>query len=128
MQEYNSAEVKMLIQTELEDSLEGMLREGARRMLQAALEMEVGQRILDQCKGCVDDQGHRQVVRNGHHQPRTLVSGVGPLAVRQPRVHDRRGDQPFTSAILPRYMCRTPSIDALIPALYLKRRFDLAVS
>jgi len=42
MQEYNSAEVKTLIQTELEDSLEGMLREGARRMLQAALEMEVG--------------------------------------------------------------------------------------
>jgi len=119
MQEYNSAEVKTLIQTGLEDSLEGMLREGARRMLQAALEMEVAT-YIDQCKGCVDDQGHRQVVRNGHQQPRTLVSGVGPLAVRQPRVHDRRGDQPFTSAILPRYMRRTPSIDALIPALYLK--------
>ena len=65
MQEYNSAEVKTLIQTGLEDSLEGMLREGARRMLQAALEMEVAT-YIDQCKGCVDDQGHRQVVRNGH--------------------------------------------------------------
>ena len=127
MQKYNSADVKTLIQTALEDSLEGMLREGARRMLQAALEMEVAA-YIDQCTGCVDDQGQRQVVRNGYHQPRTLVSGVGPLEVRQPRVHDRRADQPFTSAILPRYMRRTPSIDALIPALYLKRRFDLAVS
>ena len=105
MQEYNSAEVKTLIQTELEDSLEGMLREGARRMLQAALEMEVAT-YIDPCKGCVDDQGHRQVVRNGHQQPRTLVSGVGPLAVRQPRVHDRRGDQPF--ARFYRGICAAP--------------------
>jgi transposase-like protein len=49
-----------------------------------------------------------------------LVSGVGKVPVRQPRVHDRREDEHFTSAILPPYLRRTPSIDALIPLLYLK--------
>ena len=40
-------------------------------------------------------------------------------SVRQPRVRHRDQGR-FTSAILPRFMRRTPSIDALIPALYLK--------
>ena len=59
-------------------------------------------------------------MRNGHHRARTLVTGVGPISIRQPRVQDRRVDHQFTSAILPPYLRRTPSIDALIPALYLK--------
>ena len=59
-------------------------------------------------------------MRNGHHRERTLVTGVGPISIRQPRVQDRRVDHQFTSAILPPYLRRTPSIDALIPALYLK--------
>jgi putative transposase len=50
---------------------------------------------------------------------REIVSGVGPIKVRQPRVRHRDGGQ-FSSAILPKYMRRTPSVDALIPALYLK--------
>ena len=68
----------------------------------------------------MDGEGHRQVVRNGSHRRRELVSGLGKLALRQPRVADRREGQHFTSAILPPYLRRTPSIDALIPALYLK--------
>ena len=119
MKEYSANEVKTLIQTEVESSLELMLREGARRMLQTALEMEVSS-YLESAQGACDEAGHQAVVRNGYHRERTLVSGVGPLAIRQPRVQDRRADQQFTSAILPRYMRRTPSIDALIPALSLK--------
>ena len=119
MKEYTPSAVKSLIQEEVEHSLEGMLREGARRMLQAALEMEV-EAYLDPCKEERDEKGHRQVVRNGHHRERALVSGVGKIPIRQPRVADRREGCRFTSAILPRYMRRTPSIDALIPALYLK--------
>ena len=119
MQEYSPTQVKTLIEETVENSLEGMLREGARRMLQAALEMEVAT-YIEQCKGQVDENGHRQVVRNGHHAPRAVVTGVGPIPVRQPRVHDRRADHQFSSAILPPYLRRTPSIDALIPALYLK--------
>jgi putative transposase len=59
------------------------------------------------------------VVRNGHLPERVLVSGVGPIRVRQPRVRHRDKGR-FSSAILPKYMRRAPSIDALIPALYLK--------
>jgi transposase-like protein len=88
-------------------------------MLQAALELEVDT-YIEACKEARDEQGHRQVVRNGHQRPRELATGVGPIPVRQPRVNDRRADHQFTSAILPRYMRRAPSIDALIPALYLK--------
>lgn len=119
MQEYSPTQVQTLIEETVENSLEGLLREGARRMLQVALDMEVAT-YIEQCKEQVDANGHRQVVRNGHHVPREVVTGVGPLPIRQPRIHDRRPDQHFTSAILPPYLRRTPSIDALIPALYLK--------
>ncbi len=51
---------------------------------------------------------------------RSLVTGIGPLTVRQPRVHDKREGESFTSAILPRYMRRVPTIDKLLPVLYLK--------
>lgn len=119
MQEYSPTQVQTLIEETVENSLEGLLREGARRMLQVALDMEVAT-YIEQCKEQVDANGHRQVVRNGHHVPREVGTGVGPLPIRQPRIHDRRPDQHFTSAILPPYLRRTPSIDALIPALYLK--------
>ena len=60
------------------------------------------------------------MVRNGSHPPRQLVTGVGKVPVRQPRVDDRREGESFTSSILPRYARRAPSIDALLPVLYLK--------
>src|SRR5258708_6406270 len=65
------------------------------------------------------DEGQRAIVRNGHHPERELVTGIGPIKIRQPRIRHRDG-QKFSSAILPPYMRRVPSIDALIPALYLK--------
>ena len=58
-------------------------------------------------------------MRNGHLPERDLVTGVGPVKIRQPRVRHRDGAS-FSSEILPKYMRRVPSIDALIPALYLK--------
>ena len=61
----------------------------------------------------------RLVVRNGHLPEREVVSGAGPIPVRQPRVRHRDKGR-FSSAILPKYMRRVPSVDALIPALYLK--------
>jgi len=119
MCEYTSQEVTGIVKNELDRSLEGLLREGARKMLQAALEMEVESYLAD-CQSHRDQQGHRQVVRNGHHQGRELVTGLGKIPIRQPRVHDRRPGEHFSSAILPKYMRRAPSIDQLIPALYLK--------
>ena len=65
----------------------------------------------------------RQVVRNGHLPARTILTGVGPIEVEQPRVHDRRPKEEaekFTSQILPPYLRKTKSIEELIPWLYLK--------
>jgi putative transposase len=98
--------------------LEQVIAEGARKMLQAAIENEV-QEYLQAYGGRRTDNGQAVVVRNGHLPERDLVTGVGPLKVRQPRVRHRDG-QKFSSAILPKYLRRVPSIDALIPALYLK--------
>ena len=64
MKEYTPIEVKELIQDEVERSLEETLREGARRMLQAALGMEV-ESYIESCTGDRDENGHREVVRNG---------------------------------------------------------------
>ena len=97
---------------------EQLLREGARKLLQAAIENEVMDYIQVH-KDRRDENGQRLVVRNGHLPEREISSGIGPIKVRQPRVRHRDGGR-FTSAILPRFMRRTPSVDALIPVLYLK--------
>jgi len=97
---------------------EQLLQEGARKLLQAAIENEVMDYIQFH-KERRDEDGQRLVVRNGHLPEREIVSGIGPIKVRQPRVRHRDGGR-FTSAILPPFMRRTPSVDALIPLLYLK--------
>jgi transposase-like protein len=98
--------------------LEQVIAEGARKMLQAAIENEVQEYLQAYCGRRTED-GQSLVVRNGHLPERDLVTGVGPLTVRQPRVRHREGLK-FSRAILPKYLRRVPSIDALIPALYLK--------
>lgn len=99
--------------------LEEIVREGARKMLQTALENEVSEFILGHADR-VDVAGHREVVRNGYLPKRELVSGVGPIPVKQPRVRDKSGETKFTSNILPPFLRRLPSVDTLIPVLYLK--------
>ena len=104
------------------DVMTEILREGAQQMLAAAVEAEVADWI-DRHAHVKDDQGHRQVVRNGHLPERTITTGIGEVQVRQPRVRDRRPDgekEKFTSKILPPYLRKTKSIEDLIPWLYLK--------
>lgn len=115
--ERNNAESQ--IQQEPKSILEEIIREGARKLLQQAIENEVAE-YLERFSGQGDERGRRLVVRNGFLPARELVSGVGPLRIRQPRVRDRREGEDFSSNILPRYMRRVPSIDNLIPVLYLK--------
>ena len=105
-----------------QDALTDILRQGAQQLLAQAIAAEVAAWI-DRRQHCVDDQGHRQVVRNGHLPERTITTGVGAVAVQQPRVADRRPAgqrEKFTSAILPPYLRKTKSIEELIPWLYLK--------
>jgi transposase-like protein len=105
--------------------LDGILREGARRMLQDAIEREVEEYIAACADQCDPVTGRRLVVRNGRHPERPIQTPVGPLRVQQPRVHDKRKDDEgnpirFTSRILPPYLRKAPSIEKLIPWLYLK--------
>jgi transposase-like protein len=103
--------------------LDALVREGARKMLQAALEGEV-QEFLEEHSSRVDEQGRRQVVRNGYLPPREIVTGAGPLEISQPRVRDKSAAAServrFSSSILPPYLRKSKSMKELIPWLYLK--------
>src|SRR5262245_24772658 len=105
-----------------QDVLTDLLRQGAQHLLAQAIQAEVDA-YLDARSQLRDEAGRRQVVRNGSLPERTILTGVGPVEVKQPRVQDRRpADQRerFSSAILPPYLRKTKSIEELIPWLYLK--------
>jgi len=104
--------------------IDELVREGARRMLAEALRAEVDAyvaRFADER----DDNGRRLVVRNGHHEPRDVVTSAGAVEVHAPRVNDKRIDsetgerQRFCSAILPPWARKTPKIGEVLPLLYL---------
>jgi putative transposase len=104
------------------DVLTDILRRGAHDLLAQAVEAEVQEWIEDR-QSIRNDAGLRQVVRNGYMPERTVTTGIGPVTVQQPRVHDRRPAEQrekFTSAILPPYLRKTKSLEELIPWLYLK--------
>ena len=99
--------------------LDEVLREGARKMLQAAIENEVAE-FIENHKNKTNEKGHRLIIRNGYLPSRALQSGIGNINIKQPRIRDKSKDIKFTSAILPRYMKKCPSLENLIPILYLK--------
>ncbi len=103
-------------------ALDELAREGARRMIAAALEVEVEDylaRHLDQR----DAAGHALVVRNGRGRARKLTVGSGTMSIEAPRVNDKRvveGErQRFTSQILPPYLRKSPKVTEVLPLLYL---------
>jgi putative transposase len=104
------------------DVLTAVLHDGATRMLAQAIQAEVDA-YLGEHAHLRDEAGRQLVVRNGSLPQRTILTGIGPVEVKQPRVKDRRpGEQreKFSSAILPPYLRKTRSIEELIPWLYLK--------
>lgn len=133
MQESNDAAATIPVPSR--DALSEILRDGAQRLLAQAIDAEVDGWI-ERHAGLKDDRGHQQVVKNGHHPPRRLVTGIGPVEVKQPRVWDRRivglneaGEsvdaegqtvERFRSTILPAYLRKTKAIEEMIPWLYLK--------
>ena len=104
--------------------IDDIVREGARRMLAAALEAEVDAYIAELAEAR-DERGRRLVVRNGHHQPRKVTTSAGSVEVRAPRVNDKRVDEAtgerrrFSSAILPPWCRKSPKIAEVLPLLYL---------
>src|SRR2546426_3341072 len=104
--------------------LDEIAREGARRMLVAALETEVAA-YLQTHRDERDEDGHALVVRNGKGRTRKVTVGAGTIPVNAPRVNDRRTNQDgerrrFTSRILPLYMRRSPKVAEVLPVLYLR--------
>ncbi len=104
--------------------LDELVRDGARRMLAAALEAEVAAYVETHIHE-VDEAGRRLVVRNGHHVPRQVLTGAGAIEVVAPRVNDKRVDEAtgqrvrFSSAILPPWCRKSPRVAEVLPLLYL---------
>jgi transposase-like protein len=110
---------------EIAVTLDDLAREGARRMIAAALEVEVEQYVASFVDE-VDEDGKRLVVRNGRAKERGLTVGSGTMRLRAPRVNDKRVDeqtgkrQKFSSRILPSYARRSPKVTDVLPVLYLR--------
>src|ERR1700738_127729 len=106
-----------------EDPLTEVLRSGARKLLAQAIEAEISD-FLDRNSGFLTEEGQQRLVRHGHLPEREIMTGIGPVGVRAPRVRDRVGQGEarirFSSAILPPYARRSKSLEVLIPILYLK--------
>ena len=105
------------------DPLTEVLRNGGRALLAQAVEAEVAALLSGHADKLTDD-GRQRLVRHGHLPEREIMTGIGPVAVRCPRVRDRVGEASerirFSSAILPPYARRSKSLEVLIPILYLK--------
>jgi putative transposase len=108
----------------VDDPLTAVLRSGARRLLAQAIEAEA-EAFLAAMKGMQLPDGRDRLVRHGHGPEREVQTGIGPVPVQRVRLRDRGAGETgerigFTSAILPRWARRTPSLDALLPILYLR--------
>ena len=121
----NDNVVRLIQPGAFDDQLTEVLRSGARALLAQAVEAEVAGFLAKHADLKTED-GRARVVRHGHLPEREVMTGIGPVAVRQPRVRDRAAgaDDPgrirFSPAILPPYMRRSKSIETLLPILYLK--------
>jgi putative transposase len=109
---------------ELVSTLDEICREGARRMLAAALELEADEYIAARQEQ-LDELGRRLVVRNGHARARTITTAAGALEVRAPRVNDKGVDPDsgerarFKSSLVPPWCRKSPKVSEVLPLLYL---------
>jgi putative transposase len=107
---------------EIDDPLTALLRSGARRLLEQAIEAEV-EAFLASRKELKLTDGRDRLVRHGHGPERVIQTGT--VEVQRIKVRDRGAGPPserirFSSALLPRWARRTTSLDALLPILYLR--------
>jgi transposase-like protein len=121
----NDNVTKLVQPGSFEDPLTEVLRDGARTLLAQAVDAEVAD-FLAKHTALKTEDGRARVVRHGHLPEREVMTGIGPVSVRQPRIRDRGADAEsaerirFTPALLPPYARRSKSLEVLIPILYLK--------
>ena len=119
MKKFALPEDKNLSGISARSALDELLRNGAKRMLQEAIEYEVLE-YVQKFQEMKDETNKRLVTKNGYLSSRDILTGVGPINVHQPRVRDKREGESFSSAILPKYKRKTESLERLIPELYLR--------
>ena len=104
----------------IQDSLTALLRQGARGLIEKAVEAEL-QGLLDQYENVIDLAGRQAVVRNGYLPEREILTGLGPVPVRIPKVRDRSGSGvKFNSALVPPYVRKAQRVEAALPWRYLR--------
>jgi len=102
------------------DALTELIRTGARNLITKALEAEVSD-LLSKFAARRDARGRVAVVRNGYQLEREIQTGIGPVAVKVPKVRSRTGEAvSFRSVLVPPYVRKTASLEAALPWLYLK--------
>jgi putative transposase len=120
----NDNVLKLIQPGAFDDQVTKILRQGARMSVAQAAEAEVADFLANHADLKTED-GRQRVVRHGHLPEREVMTGIGPVAVRQLRVLDREaaagdpGRIHFSPAILPPYMWRSKSIETLLPILHL---------
>jgi putative transposase len=104
---------------QITDPLQELIRNGARQLIQTAIESELSE-LLACHADKTSDSGHAGVVRNGYLPERELQTGIGPVKVRISKVRSRTGEQiTFRSALVPPYVRKTRTLEAALPWLYL---------
>jgi transposase-like protein len=102
------------------DPLTELVRQGARELIHQAIEAELAE-LLKQYADQRDEAGRPGVVRNGYQPERDILTGIGPVTVKVPKVRSRLGEPvTFRSALVPPYVRRTKTVEAALPWLYLK--------
>jgi transposase-like protein len=119
MKKFALPQDKNLSEIQARSVLEEVLRDGAKKMLQEAIENEVVE-YVQKFQEMKNEMHKRLVTRNGHLPARDILTGLGPINIRQPRVRDKRDGEAFFSAVLPKYKRKTESLEHLIPELYLR--------
>jgi putative transposase len=109
---------------EIDDPLTEILRSGAKRLIEQAVEAEFAAFLSSHADLRLPD-GRQRVVRHGHDPVRPIQTGIGPVEVEKPKARDRgattaEGRIRYSSSILPKWARRTKSLDVLLPALYLR--------
>ncbi len=102
------------------DALTEMLRTGAQQLIHQAVQMEL-EELLEHYADRLLPNGKVAVVRNGHLPEREILTGIGPVTVRIPKVRSKTGEPiTFRSALVPPYVRKTRTLEAALPWLYLK--------
>ncbi len=107
----------------IHSTLDELARQGARRMIEWALQVEVDE-YIERYRHERDENGHALVVRNGVGKERSVTMGAGTVKLKAPRVNDKRvvegQRQRYTSRILPPYLRRSQNVSEILPVLYLR--------